>query len=127
MELSKIHQIAVYAQDLDEARQFYTDTLGAKFLAQYGDPPALLFFDFSGTRILLEKAGRPATLYFWVDDIEATHNELVSKGIVFDGEPHVIYTDNDGTFGRSGDEEWMAFFKDPSGNILALATQKPPA
>ena len=124
VKLSKIHQVAVYAKDLDEACKFYRDTLGARFIAQYGQD--LLFFDFSGTRILLEKAGRPATLYFWVDDIEAAHRELVSKGVVFDSDPHVIHRDDDGTFGVKGNAEWMAFFKDPSDNIIALATQRSP-
>ena len=123
MKLDRIQQIAVYARDLDEAISFYRDTLGARFLQKY-DPPGLAFFDFSGTRVLLEKTGPKATLYFWVDDIDSAFAELRSKGIKFNGEPHLIHRDDAGVFGKAGEDEWMAFFLDPSGNVLALATRK---
>lgn len=70
MKLDRLHQIAIYARDLEEAISFYRDTLGATYLAKY-DPPGLAFFDFSGTRLLLEKTGPKATVYFRVDDIES--------------------------------------------------------
>lgn len=123
LKLERIHQIAVYARDLEEAILFYRDTLGARFLAKY-DPPGLAFLDFSGVRVLLEKEGPKATLYFWVDDIDSTYAELRSKGIEFNGQPHLIFPDDTGVFGQAGEEEWMAFFSDPSGNILALATRR---
>ena len=123
MKLNQIRQIAVYARDIDEAISFYRDTLGASFLEKY-DPPGLAFFDFSGVRVLLEKTGPKSTLYFWVDDIDSAYDELRSKGVEFSGEPHLIFRDDAGAFGKAGEEEWMAFFSDPSGNILALATRK---
>lgn len=123
MKLDRIQQIAVYARDLEEAINFYRDTLGARFIAKF-DPPGLAFFDLSGVRILLEKAGPKATLYFWVDDIASAYAELQSKGIEFKGEPHLIHRDDTGVFGKPGEEEWMTFFSDPSGNILALVTRK---
>ena len=123
MKIERIHQIAVYARDLGEAILFYRDTLGARFLVKY-DPPGLAFLDFSGVRVLLEKEGPKATLYFWVDDIDSAYAELRSKGIEFSGEPHLIHRDDTGVFGQPGEEEWMAFFSDPSGNILALATRR---
>jgi catechol 2,3-dioxygenase-like lactoylglutathione lyase family enzyme len=123
MNLNRIHQISVYAKDLDQTISFYRDTLGAKFLQKF-DPPGLVFFDFSGTRLLLEQTGQKATLYFRVDDIEAAHEELKSKGVEFLQGPHMIFRDESGMFGSAGEEEWMAFFGDPSGNTLALATRK---
>jgi hypothetical protein len=36
----------------------------------------------------------------------------------------LIFRDDQGMFGDAGEEEWMAFFSDPSGNTLALATRK---
>ena len=123
MNLNKIHQISVYAKDLDEAVTFYRDKLGAKFLQKF-DPPGLVFFDFSGTRLLLEQTGPKATLYFRVDDIDAAYEELKAKGIEFIREPHLIFRDDSGMFGAAGEEEWMAFFSDPSGNTLALAARK---
>jgi len=122
MKLDRIHQIAVFARDLDEATIFYRDTLGATFLAKF-DPPGLVFFDIGGTRILLEKTGPKASVYFRVDDIHAAHRELVEKGVTFIAEPHMIFRDDNGTFGAAGEEEWMAFFSDPSDNILAIASR----
>jgi len=123
MNLTRIHQIAIYAKDLDEAITFYRDKLGATFIQKF-DPPGLAFFDFSGTRLLLEKTGLKATLYFRVEDIEASYLELKGKGITFIGEPHLIFRDEAGTFGAAGEEEWMAFFLDPSENTLALASRR---
>ena len=123
MNLNQIRQISVFAKDLDEAISFYRDKLGAKFLQKF-DPPGLAFFDFSGTRLLLEQNGPKATLYFKVDDIDAAHEALKTKGVEFIQGPHMIFRDDQGMFGASGEEEWMAFFTDPSGNTLALATRK---
>jgi methylmalonyl-CoA/ethylmalonyl-CoA epimerase len=123
MRLNRIHQIAVYAQDLEEAISFYRDTLGANYLAKF-DPPGLAFFDFAGVRLLLEKAAPKSTVYFWVDDIDAAYADLQSKGVEFTTEPQFVHRDDAGTFGKPGNEEWMAFFSDPSGNILALVTQR---
>ena len=123
MNLNQIRQISVYAKDLDEAIGFYRDKLGAKFLQKF-DPPGLVFFDFSGTRLLLEQNGPKATLYFKVDDIDAAYEELKGNGVKFLAGPHLIFKDDAGTFGVAGEEEWMAFFNDPSDNVLALATRK---
>ena len=122
MKLERIHQIAVFARDLDEAISFYRDTLGATYLTKF-DPPGLVFFDFGGTRVLLEKTGPKASVYFRVDDIHAAHQELSEKGVKFIAEPHMIFRDDSGMFGAAGEEEWMAFFSDPSDNILALASR----
>ena len=122
MKLDRIHQIAVYARDLEEAISFYRETLGATYLAKF-DPPGLAFFEFSGTRILLEKTGPKATVYFRVVDIESAYAELLDKGVKFIAEPQLIFRDDQGMFGAAGEEEWMAFFSDPSDNILALASR----
>ncbi len=122
LRLERLHQIAVRAADLDRAISFYRDKLGARFIAKF-DPPGLAFFDLGGTRLLLEGAAPQATLYFRVDDIEEAYKTLVSRGIVFDQQPHMIYRDDEGTFGSKGVEEWMAFFRDLDENILAIASR----
>ena len=71
MRLRHLHQVAARRGDAAAALEFYRDTLGARFLAEF-DPPGLLFFDFAGVRLLLEDAASPATLYFRVDDIQAS-------------------------------------------------------
>ena len=122
MRLEHIHQIAVFAKDLDEAVTFYRDTLGATYITRF-DPPGLVFFDFGGTRLLLEKTGPKASIYFRVVDIHSAHEELKTKGIKFIADPHLIFRDENGIFGSAGEEEWMAFFSDPSDNILVLASR----
>lgn len=123
--LRKIHQVAVYSSDLDRSIAFYRDHLGAEFIAKF-DPPGLAFFRFGDTRVLLEKNAPRVTLYFWADDISKSVDALRAKGIQFDAEPTVIFRDNEGLFGAAGAEEWMAFFHDPDGNLLALASQALP-
>jgi catechol 2,3-dioxygenase-like lactoylglutathione lyase family enzyme len=123
MKLDRIHQIAILAHNLDEAISFYRDTLGATYLAKF-EPPGLAFLDFSGVRLLLEPTGPKSTLYFWVDDIDAAYAELRSKGVEFIHEPRLVHRDDSGVFGMPHEEEWMAFFSDPSGNTLALATRR---
>jgi methylmalonyl-CoA/ethylmalonyl-CoA epimerase len=124
LHLSRLHQVAVHAQDLDASVAFYRDVLGARFVARF-DPPGLAFFDLGGVRLLIERGATPATLYFHVDDIEAAVAALVARGVRMDSGPHCIHRDMDGTFGTAGEEEWMAFFRDPAGNTLALATRRP--
>lgn len=123
MKLKLIHQVAMLSNDLDETISFYRDKLGARFVARF-DPPGLVFFDVNGTRLLFEKAAAKATVYFRVDDIDSAYRELLEHGVVFVDQPHAIFRDEQGTFGQPGEEEWMAFFHDPSENLLALATRK---
>lgn len=92
------------------------------------DPPGLAFFDLGdGTRLLLDAndATPPALLYLWVDDIETGAQALRDAGVELEAEPHILHT-HDGTFDTSGVEEWMCFFRDPAGNLLALAARVAP-
>src|SRR5262245_8118836 len=128
LKLGHLRQIGLPSSDLTRAIQFYRDTLGAEFMAKY-DSPGLAFFRLGGTRLLLEHS--PGTksgtvLYFEVSDIDAAYAALQGRGVEFDSAPHLIHRDQSGTFGPAGGEEWMAFFKDPDGNVLALASAKLP-
>ncbi len=123
MRINRLHQVGARANNLTETREFYLHTLGAHFIKQY-EPPGLLFFEFCGTRVLFECDNPAAVLYFWVDDIEQAHDMLVQKGVEFDSQPHLIHRDDEGVFDNPGTEEWMAFFKDPGGNTIALASRR---
>ena len=120
--LSRIGQISMTARDLDRAITFYRDTLGLRFL--FRAPPQLAFFDCDGVRLLLDvpedkEFDHPGSiLYFTVDDIAGMHQVLVSRGVTFRREPHLI--------ARLPDREiWMAFFDDTEGNTLALMSERP--
>jgi methylmalonyl-CoA/ethylmalonyl-CoA epimerase len=125
--IDRLRQVAMPVKDLDRAVSYYRDVLGMDFVAQY--PPGLAFFRLGRTRLLLERSDKApavgAVLYFDVADIAAAHAALVEKDVAFDAAPHRIFRDAAGTFGAPGEEEWMAFFKDPDGNVLALASRRP--
>ena len=63
------------------------------------------------------EVGDHSVLYFRVPDINAAYDELAERGVVFEGAPHMIFRHPDGT------EEWMAFFPDPDGHLLAIMSQ----
>ena len=124
--LKKIRQVALPCTDIKRSKSFYQSTLGADFIAEF-DPPGIIFFRFGGIRLMLERTesarAKGAVLYFEVDDITRSYKVLKDNGVSFDSEPHLIYRDEDGVFGKSGEEEWMAFFRDPDGNTLALVSR----
>lgn len=121
--LDKLHQVALQATNLDEAVNFYRDVLGLRFIARL-DPPGLAFFDMGNFRLLLSATASEATLYFRVVDINAAVRQLKRRGVSFLQPPAMIHRDETGEFGKKGVEEWMAFFKDPSGNLLALTERR---
>lgn len=124
--LDHLHQIAVHSSDLDRSIAFYRDQLGLTFVGRF-DPPGLAFFRIGPTRLLLERNAPPATIYFRVADIDAAAETLRARGINLLGDPQLVHRDERGQFGTAGAEEWMAFFRDPDENLLAIAAQRMPA
>lgn len=120
--LSRIAQIAVNVRDLRRAVAFYRDVLGVPLLFEV--PPKMAFFTCGGIRLMLSLPESPAydhpssIIYYAVDDIHAAAGELKARGVLFDGEPHVV--------GRLGESDvWMAFFRDPDSNVVALTSETP--
>jgi len=118
-----LHQVAQRANDLDVSVAFYRDVLGLPFIARF-DPPGLAFFDLGGSRLLLEQGAPAALLYLHVPDVDAAHEQLVAAGVEFESPPHTIFTDEAGQFGPAGEEERMASFRDPAGNLVAIAGRR---
>ena len=118
--LGSIGQISRQVRDVDAAVTWYRDVLGLKHLFTFG---TLAFFDCQGTRLFLsagdKEEGEPgdSILYFRTDDIEVTYHRLKKRGVAFRGAPHMIHRH------QSGVEEWMAFFEDVDGKLLALMSQ----
>ena len=118
--LGPIGQISRQVRDIDAAVKWYRDVLGLPHLFTFG---TLAFFDCHGVRLFLssddKEIGEPgdSVLYFRTDDIEERFRELQGRGVSFRGAPHMIHRH------ESGVEEWMAFFEDPDGKILALMSQ----
>ena len=118
--LSQIGQIAITVTDVPRAIAFYRDVLGLKFLFE---APNLGFFDCGGIRLMLTlpegTSGTHASiLYYKVADIQQACDVLSGRGVVFDGPAHLI--------AKLPDHDlWMAFFRDPDSNILALMSEVP--
>jgi methylmalonyl-CoA/ethylmalonyl-CoA epimerase len=120
VSLSTLGQIALPVSDTDRAEEFYGKVLGLTRLFRFGH---LVFFDCGGVRLMLEGNSKEAghtdgiCLYFRVAAIESAHEALSARGALFDDEPHLI--------ARMPDHElWMAFFRDPDRNLLAIMEEK---
>ncbi|MCC6386683.1 MAG: VOC family protein [Dehalococcoidia bacterium] len=120
--VGQIAQISMTVSDIERSVAFYRDVLGIRHLFTAGQ---LAFFDCDGVRLMLdamaEAQGRGnSVLYFRVSDIRGSQEALTATGVPFEGAPHRIHTHADGR------EEWMTFFRDPDGNLLALAAAVKP-
>jgi catechol 2,3-dioxygenase-like lactoylglutathione lyase family enzyme len=124
VQLGAIGQISRPVRDIATAVEWYGKVLGLPHLYTFGD---LAFFDCGGTRLFLSATeesqanAEPSVLYFRVDDIQTAHDDLRGRGVEFENAPHLIHKH------ESGVEEWMAFFPDPDGHLLAIMAQVPPA
>lgn len=121
MNLNKIGQLAIHADDLNRAVAFYRDILGMRFLFQA--PPGLAFFDCGGIRLLLNAVNEndvperlSSLIYYKVEDLNATYETLVSRGVAFHSKPHLI--------AKMPDHDlWMAFFRDSEDNLVGLMSE----
>jgi catechol 2,3-dioxygenase-like lactoylglutathione lyase family enzyme len=82
--------ISLYVQDVERARQFYTDILGLVENRQRSFPPTFIMLDAGGCTLTLEDAlalggvlGRADSveLGFAVKDVEAIRERLKEQGI----------------------------------------------
>ncbi len=116
MKLTKIGQISLTVDNVEAAEDFYKNRLGLQKLYRFGD---LIFFDCTGIRLFITKPEQesfsPASsiIYFQTPDIAVAVQELKEKDVSFIQEPHLVSEMKD-------HDLWMAFFKDPAGNTLAL-------
>jgi catechol 2,3-dioxygenase-like lactoylglutathione lyase family enzyme len=120
-----LKQVAQRSTDLDASVAFYRDVLGGRLLGKF-TPPGLALVELGGVRLLLEEGASSSTLYFGVDDLETAYRSLSQQQVAFEAEPHLIHRDEAGQFGAAGEEEWMAFLRDPSGNLIALVERRRP-
>jgi predicted enzyme related to lactoylglutathione lyase len=109
--------------DLAAARQFYGETLGVRTSEQYG----LLTLHLAGGRDTLvypKPDHQPATytiLNFQVDDIDAAVDELARRGVHI--ERYEGLGQDDKGINRAGGP-YIAWFKDPAGNVLAVLQER---
>ena len=115
------HGFAVH--DTEAARAFYADVLGVEVTdAEMGGIIRLHLGGGTPTIAYPKRDHVPAAytiLNFPVEDVEATVDELTARGVVFEryeGTP--METDAKGVFRGGG--PLIAWFTDPSGNVLSV-------
>jgi methylmalonyl-CoA/ethylmalonyl-CoA epimerase len=118
MKLGSIGQIAITVKDVAAAVAFYRDKLGLPLLFEVS---GMAFLQCDQIRLMLSLSEKSETyssiIYFRVPDIEAVHGELEARGVAFETAPHLL--------AKMPDHDlWMAFLRDPSGNLLGLMTEK---
>lgn len=117
--IQKVGQIGVPVKDLDTAINFYKEKLGLSLLFH---TDSMAFFECNGLRLFLslpekeEFAQSSSVIYFQVKKMKETYEDLLSKGIIFIDEPHIV-----AKMGQT--ETWMTFFKDTEGNTHALMSE----
>jgi predicted enzyme related to lactoylglutathione lyase len=108
--------------DIEQARQFYGETLGVRTELVDQDNGLLMLHLGGGADVLIypKSDHTPATytiLNFPVDDIEATVEELTGRGVVFERYGGI---DQDEHGINRGPGPLIAWFTDPAGNILSV-------
>jgi catechol 2,3-dioxygenase-like lactoylglutathione lyase family enzyme len=109
-------------KDLQKAREFYGDTLGLK-LSILDEEYGLMSLDLAGGRgtLVYQKPDyAPANctiLNFEVDDIDKAVDELSARGVGF--ERYEGFEQDEKGIAR-GPGPQIAWFKDPSGNVLSV-------
>ena len=122
MKIHGVGQISISTTDVDRAVEFYRDILGINFLFEVpGDNP-MAFFDCSGIRLYINQPENPehagtSVIYFQVDSAQDSAKELTSRGVTIESEPHIIHQTENYTL-------WMAFFRDPDGNLMAVMSEE---
>ena len=118
-EISGIGQVQLNARDLQRAIGFYRDVLGLRFLFEI---PGAAFFDAGNLRLMLAVAEREefdhpgSILYYRVAELDSAFRAVRDAGAAIEHEPQLI--------ARMPDHElWMAFLRDPEGNLLGLMSE----
>jgi catechol 2,3-dioxygenase-like lactoylglutathione lyase family enzyme len=114
-----VQVVSVPVSDQDRAKTFYTDTLGFELRTENAFSEDMRWIEviLKGSTISLSlvtwfEAMPPGSLQglvFAVDDVHATHDELLAKGVTFDFAP------------REMPGGLQAVFRDPDGNGFVIA------
>jgi catechol 2,3-dioxygenase-like lactoylglutathione lyase family enzyme len=109
--------------DMPKAQEFYGGTLGIRTSGQYG----IMTLHLAGGRdtIVYPKPGHTPADYtilnFPVDDIDAAVDELTARGVRFE---HYDGLGQDEKGINRGGGPYIAWFRDPAGNILAVLQER---
>lgn len=119
--ISDLGQIALTVSDVGKAKEFYVGILGLKFLFDAG--PNLAFASAGTVRIMFStsqgagEVGKNSVLYFKTNSLETMYPAVVQKGARAERAPQL-------TAKMPDHELWMAFVRDPDGNLVGLMEER---
>ena len=119
--IEDIGQIAITVKDVAVAKKFYTGVLGLKWLFDAG--PNLSFVAAGPVRLMLTtaqgtgEAGKNSTLYFRTNSLADLYRSVIDRGARPEREPQL-------TAKMPDHELWMAFVRDPDGNLVGLMEER---
>jgi catechol 2,3-dioxygenase-like lactoylglutathione lyase family enzyme len=120
-----IANIAV--KNLETAKKFYVDTLGLKQIGAEDQELIVLKSGNSTVNVYRSQyAGtNQATAVTWLvgEDIEGLAQELRAKGVVFEHYDNMQGVTREGDIHVGGNMK-VAWFKDPDGNVLNIASRR---
>jgi len=123
--IGAVRQVALSAgRDLDRTLAFWSDVLGLPVHARY-DPPGIAFLLAGDVRLFFSDGVPAGTVYLDMAGLDEFHAAAKAHGVPFIAAPALVHHDREGQFGAAGEEEWMAFLKDPGGNTIGLVERKP--
>jgi catechol 2,3-dioxygenase-like lactoylglutathione lyase family enzyme len=118
-------QVALAAgRDLDATLAFWRDILGLETHAIF-EPPGIAFILVGDVRLLFSGGTPQATVYLDTPGLDAFCEQASAAGAAFTALPSLVHIDRLGQFGAAGENEWMAFLKDPAGNTIGLVERRP--
>jgi len=121
--INGVNQVVLYVEDQEKAKQFWTEKMGFAVAQDdaYGDERWIAVQAPDGAmRLVLSKRepghavgpvrdGIPhSNVFFYAEDVEKTHRELVERGVTFPEPPSKQF------FG------WWSMFEDQDGTRYAL-------
>ena len=123
--IGAVRQVALSAgRDLDRTLAFWSDVLGLPVHARY-DPPGIAFLLAGNVRLFFSDGVPAGTVYLDMAGLDDFYATAKAAGVPFTAPPALVHHDREGQFGTAGEEEWMAFLKDPGGNTVGLVERKP--
>ncbi len=119
--IDSLGQVALTVRDVTAARHFYTVVLGLPLLFDAG--PNLSFVSLGNVRLMIttsQGAGEPgknSALYFRTGSVAELYAAVVGRGAKPEREPALV--------AKLPDHElWMAFVRDPEGNLVGLMEER---
>ena len=124
--MARIEHFALFGDDLESLREFYTEALGLRIIVDNSKAPVRGYFLTDEGGSVLEIIERPSQtptpntrfachVAFWVGDYDLSKAALSDRGAVFESETEIL-----------NDSFKTGFFQDPQGNRLQIVWRSEP-